>query len=162
MVCDVDKLLLTSPNRALPQADEWPNFRWADLSPLLASDYQGWGFFMPQNIKEPNNLMPPELCAGSNYTEFLNGTWGWADTDCQAPYPFMCKVTRASLPPLHVVPLLCGHACNHKNTTLPVQQPCGHLCPCSPAYVQLHDSVPDDVRFCHERGDGNPGREGLH
>jgi hypothetical protein len=77
-----------------PQADEWPNFRWADLSPLLASDYQGWGFFMPQNIKEPNNLMPPELCAGANYTEYLNSTWGWADTDCQAAHPYMCKVTR--------------------------------------------------------------------
>jgi hypothetical protein len=82
---------------------------------------------MPQNIKEPNNLMPPELCAGSNYTEFLNGTWGWADTDCQAPYPFMCKVTRAwlrSLPNVAFWPRLPAF-----------QAPKHHPSPRSPAHV---------------------------
>jgi hypothetical protein len=69
-------------------------FRWADFSPLLPTDFHGWGYFMPQNIKEPNNLVPPELCAGANYTETLNGTWGWADTSCDSKAPFICKTLR--------------------------------------------------------------------
>ncbi len=76
------------------QAEEWPLFRWADFSPLLPTGYQGWGYFMPQNIKEPNNLVPQEMCAGANYTELLNGTWGWADTNCNSKFPYICKTLR--------------------------------------------------------------------
>ena len=89
-----------SPATCLPQADEWPNFRWADFSPLLVGDYQGWGYFMPQNIKEPNNLMPPELCVGANYTEAYKGAWAWADTNCGDAYPYMCMNTRERAAPV--------------------------------------------------------------
>jgi hypothetical protein len=75
---------------------EWPAFKWVDGSPFLNNSltYQHWGYFMPQNIKEPNNLIPPELCIGANYTEAYRNTWAWADTNCGDAYPYICMNTR--------------------------------------------------------------------
>ncbi len=67
-----------------------------DGTPFLNNSltYQHWGYFMPQNIKEPNNLVPPELCVGANYTEAYKNAWAWADTNCGDPYPYMCMNAR--------------------------------------------------------------------
>jgi hypothetical protein len=75
---------------------DWPTFKWTDASPFLNNSltYQHWGYFMPQNIKEPNNLIPPELCVGANYTEAYLKAWAWADTNCGDAYPYMCMNSR--------------------------------------------------------------------
>jgi hypothetical protein len=78
---------------------KWPAFSWVDSSPMPANPWSGyqvgaynhWGYYMPQNVIEPNDKMPPENCAGANYTEAWGGAWGWADTNCKVVYPFMCK-----------------------------------------------------------------------
>lgn len=47
----------------------------------------------PGNIREPNNMVPPELCVVANYTEAY-GTppaWGWADTGCGGRHIFICR-----------------------------------------------------------------------
>jgi hypothetical protein len=55
---------------------------------------------------EPNNLItPPEYCGGSNHSEAFGNppTWGWADWNCSARFPVMCKMQ----PPLTA---RCGHS----------------------------------------------------
>ena len=44
-------------------------------------------------LGEPNDFeLPPENCAGANYSEVVkSGVWGWADTACASQYIFMCR-----------------------------------------------------------------------
>ncbi len=81
--------------------DRWPLFGWLDLSPApprngsaLGPVYAHWGYYMPQNILEPNNIFGAEDCGVANATQAYGGAWGWSDTRCNASLPFICRVTR--------------------------------------------------------------------
>ncbi len=76
--------------------EEWPNFRWLDGTPWpsSSSDYKHWGYYMPQNIIEPNNFFGQEYCVGANATEAWAGKWGWADTRCNRPSSYICEQLR--------------------------------------------------------------------
>jgi hypothetical protein len=52
--------------------------------------FMHWGYYMPQNIIEPNDFEPHEMCVGANYTEAYDGAWGWADTQCFRKFPALC------------------------------------------------------------------------
>jgi hypothetical protein len=69
----------------------WPKFSWLDGLPGPKGRYEHWGYFMPQNILEPNNIFPPENCVGANFTEGFDDAWAWSDTKCAAKFPYMCK-----------------------------------------------------------------------
>ena len=73
-------------------ATTWPKFAWTDgtLGPN-STTYGHWGYYMPQNIIEPNNLFPPELCAGANASQTYDQAWGWSDTGCSVVAPFVCR-----------------------------------------------------------------------
>ena len=76
--------------------DIWPAFRWIDSSPgpNRTGTYQHWGYYMPQNIIEPNNFFGREYCVGANATERWNVSWGWADFKCDRPSSYMCRQSR--------------------------------------------------------------------
>ncbi len=40
-----------------------------------------------------------ENCAGANFTQYQDGTWGWADTRCDAQHPFICQIPLPAPPP---------------------------------------------------------------
>ena len=76
-----------------------PACRWIDGSPRPRNPHPGfntsgaydhWGYYMPQNIIEPNDFVPHENCVGANYTEAWGGAWGWADANCFAKFPALC------------------------------------------------------------------------
>jgi hypothetical protein len=70
----------------------WPRFSWIDGSPgPNRTTYQRWGYYMPQNILEPNAIFPPENCAGANFTEGYDGVWAWSDAGCSLKFPYICK-----------------------------------------------------------------------
>jgi hypothetical protein len=77
----------------------WPAFTWLDSASAPSNHWKGftrgsyshWGYYMPQNVIEPNDKFPPENCAGANYSQAWGSGWGWADTNCSGVHPFMCK-----------------------------------------------------------------------
>ena len=81
----------------------WPNFTWIDRDNVVyVGDYQHWGVMQPGFILEPNNLVPPENCAGSNLTMGIvkfdktfgvDEVGGWADQPCQAKHPYICELS---------------------------------------------------------------------
>ena len=100
--------LLTSAHRLTPGAllpgyhtfywmglnvtGSWPRFNWIDgLAGPNRSTYQHWGYYMPQNILEPNNIFPPENCAGANFTQAYDIAWAWSDASCSVKAPYICK-----------------------------------------------------------------------
>jgi hypothetical protein len=79
--------------------ENWPIFTWTDQTPYTMNvSWDNWGYYMPQNIREPNNIFRDELCGGANYsqrnTNLRPAIWGWADTKCNAQYPIMCRKNR--------------------------------------------------------------------
>jgi hypothetical protein len=52
--------------------------------------------YLPDYLKEPNNLFGMEYCAGANASEMTGGMFGWSDERCTVRAPYMCKVTRES------------------------------------------------------------------
>ena len=91
-------------------SEAWPDFRWIDHSAGPGnSSYEHWGRYLPQQEPEPNfNIdAPPETCAGANYSQayFNPAAWGWADQNCAARFPFMCKMLR-EWPGAHIGTLL--------------------------------------------------------
>ncbi len=73
--------------------------RWIDGTPRpknphhpfnTSGGYDHWGYYMPQNIIEPNDFNPHEHCVGANYTEAWDGAWGWADAQCSQTFPALC------------------------------------------------------------------------
>lgn len=81
--------------------ENWPTFFWTDQTPYTANvSWDNWGYYMPQNIREPNNIFKEEFCAGANFSErntnLKPAIWGWADTKCNAKYPIMCRKNRES------------------------------------------------------------------
>jgi hypothetical protein len=80
--------------------NEWPNFKW--LNGMIGPNnwtYNHWGTFEPGTHLEPNDIYPPELCAGANATETYGGAFGWADENCMRPLPFICEVVPPNMPP---------------------------------------------------------------
>ena len=87
-------------------ANNWPKFTHVDATPApnaTNSSYTNWGGYISdvtseaEPVPEPNNLFPPEHCAGANYTESSGLPWMWSDTNCNAAWPFMCKSLRGWL-----------------------------------------------------------------
>ncbi len=83
----------------------WPNFTWVNTDPaVFKGNYQHWGTYMPGRRLEPNNMVAPENCAGSNTTQGImqpdkttimyDGLGGWADHACYEPYIFICEIER--------------------------------------------------------------------
>lgn len=83
----------------------WPNFTWVDRKTVIYNGtYQHWGVLQPGDQLEPNNLVPPESCAGSNLTMgirpadrapvIFDGVGGWADQNCTGQFVSVCKITR--------------------------------------------------------------------
>jgi hypothetical protein len=75
--------------------DYWPAFSWltggTTAAALTARSYSHWGGGWPGVGKEPNRVCPPEDCAGANFTQAYNGTWGWSDEQCDHLFPFVCE-----------------------------------------------------------------------
>jgi hypothetical protein len=75
-------------------------FDWTDKSVATptASTYEHWGSMVTDvgRLPEPNNAMLSENCAVANYSQaFGNPTaWGWADTQCNNKFLYVCKVNR--------------------------------------------------------------------
>ena len=84
----------------VPPVNSWPGFEWMDGTPgpNLTGAYSHWGYYMPQNIIEPNNIYRQENCAGANYSEAYDSAWGWSDTQCDKSYIFMCRDNREQQP----------------------------------------------------------------
>ncbi len=60
--------------------------------------WDNWGYFMPQNILEPNQVFGGEFCGGANFSEYTSqGIWGWADTQCERKAPVLCRQARECL-----------------------------------------------------------------
>ena len=86
------------------QGAVWPNFTWADRSgAVYKGNYQRWGALRlapsgnptaGQVLLEPNNLSPPEHCAGSNITDaaLREGVGTWADQSCFRPFASICEI----------------------------------------------------------------------
>jgi hypothetical protein len=80
----------------------WPDFTFIDGTPAPNASngtYVNWGNYSADptsslTIPEPNNLVPPEHCAGANYTESSNVPWQWSDTNCNSAWPFLCELLR--------------------------------------------------------------------
>jgi hypothetical protein len=74
--------------------ESWPVFHWTDQSPMNGSilEQGHWGYFMPQNIREPNNIYLNEDCVGANLTQVYDGAWGWSDTQCSQRWPALCRI----------------------------------------------------------------------
>jgi hypothetical protein len=96
--------------------EDWPKFYWTDQTPYTMNvSWDNWGYYMPQNIREPNNIFKEEFCGGANYsqrnTNLRPAIWGWADTKCSSKNPIMCRKNRgwllpASLPAAGLLRLL--------------------------------------------------------
>lgn len=76
-------------------ASTWPAWRWLDGSPQpnVTGRYQAWGYYMPQNILEPNNIFGGENCVAANFSQAVaaQGVWGWADARCNLSMPYVCE-----------------------------------------------------------------------
>ncbi len=71
-------------------------------SPAQPSDsYANWGTLVLGRgaaRPEPNNYVIPEFCATANYSQVVNGAWGWSDQNCDDLYIAICKVAAAPPP----------------------------------------------------------------
>jgi hypothetical protein len=80
--------------------DVWPTFTWLTGRPVNGSSYVHWGYlYRPGSHPEPNNVFPPEDCAGANASVAWGGAWGWADARCTLRAPFICELPPPGPPP---------------------------------------------------------------
>ncbi len=81
--------------RVLPY-EGWPYFGWVlqdgSYQKLRNSSFQNWGTFKPGRRREPNNIFPPEMCGGANFTEMVDGLYGWVDARCDMMLASICEV----------------------------------------------------------------------
>ena len=93
--------------RVMPY-EGWPVFGWqlqdGSYQKLYNSSYQAWGVWRPGRRREPNNIFPPELCAGANFTQMADGAYGWVDMRCETLAPSICEVP-CKWPTLRASPL---------------------------------------------------------
>jgi hypothetical protein len=76
-------------------ATTWPKFNWTDITiPPMDKGYRHWGTLVPDGVKEPYQVEPPEFCAVANYTETYGKpcVFGWSDTGCGKQYYPMCRI----------------------------------------------------------------------
>jgi hypothetical protein len=66
----------------------WPDWRWLDPTAGSFGNavYKHWG------NQEPNNDPPLQLCGAGNHSLSYGNAWGWADANCGAKLPFVCKM----------------------------------------------------------------------
>ena len=105
--------------------------------------YNHWGRFKPSKEYEPNNLIvPPENCGGANASEAFGmpSTWGWADWNCSARYPIMCKMQ----PPLVARCDFEGHA-YLLNTTYSPQKQAEQACQLNGGHLVGYDRLAEQV-----------------
>jgi hypothetical protein len=89
------------------------SFQWSDYmfrGVMTAKHYQNWGTYKPGGFKEPYTAGGvAEDCGGSNFTQSVNGVWGWSSAACSASYVSVCRVQRkCTRPPLLRAPLARG------------------------------------------------------
>ena len=53
--------------------------------------YQAWG--IGNGYKRP---FKRNFCAAGNFSETVQGVWGWADADCSTPLIFICETKGGS------------------------------------------------------------------
>lgn len=72
-------------------SSNWPNFTQIDRT--FTTKYRNWGTYSsPQvNKAEPNNLMEPEWCLATNYSQAVRNAWGYQDTMCTSKFVAMCR-----------------------------------------------------------------------
>ncbi len=73
--------------------------KWRQLDKTVNSTYTHFGMFNytgPGNtnlsIPEPNGKARNEMCLMANYSQAYNGSFGWADANCNNKYIFMCRI----------------------------------------------------------------------
>jgi hypothetical protein len=71
---------------------QWPDFRWLSTSvpPPTYNTYEHWAH--SEAINEPNNLDGADYCAVANSSLMESNAWGWADWNCTAQLPYICRV----------------------------------------------------------------------
>ncbi len=87
----------------------WPTFEYLSYSvPAPDQDnYEHWA--ASDNWREPDNRAGGEYCGAANYTEIFSDAWGWADFNCTAAMPYICRQDgEPAAPPLGA----CG-ACSY-------------------------------------------------
>jgi hypothetical protein len=105
--------------------------------------YSHWGKFNPGNKAEPNNLIvPPEFCGGANASEAFGSpaTWGWADWNCTARFPILCKVQ----PPLVARCDWSGRS-YLLNTSYTAHKQAESNCQLSGGHLVGYDTLPEQV-----------------
>jgi hypothetical protein len=63
------------------------------LDELLTTTHAPCCSYLPDFVREPNNMFGYEYCAGANASEATNGAFGWSDESCSTMAPFMCKIS---------------------------------------------------------------------
>ena len=73
--------------------------KWKQLDKTVNSTYRHFGMLNytgPGNSNltspEPNGKTKNEMCLMANYTQAYNGSFGWADANCNNKYIFMCRI----------------------------------------------------------------------
>jgi hypothetical protein len=71
---------------------QWPDFRWLSTSvpPTMYDTYEHWAH--SDTINEPNNLGGADFCGVANSSLMERNAWGWADWNCSAQLPYICRV----------------------------------------------------------------------
>jgi hypothetical protein len=74
-------------------ATSWPEWKWVDPTAGRFSNaaYKHWG------MEQPDNDPPMQLCGAGNYSLQHGGAWGWADANCGAKLPFLCKMISTTM-----------------------------------------------------------------
>jgi hypothetical protein len=99
----------------------WPFFSWAvngsGGAVLTSRSYTHWGTDRGGAGREPNNVCPPEDCAGANYTQAYDGAWGWSDAACDQQFPSLCEVPLQRPPPPPQAPPAAGGLLRYSNAS---------------------------------------------
>jgi hypothetical protein len=63
---------------------------WHRRDKSVSTSYQHWGQYTEGAIiqQEPNEY---ENCAGGNFTQSYGKAAGWADTNCDSEYIYICR-----------------------------------------------------------------------
>ncbi len=75
------------------QTNAWPAFVWDNGAPAPSNEtYSHWGIGS-DSIQEPNNTLGNENCVVANFSQTFDtpAAWGWADTQCDQRFSFMCR-----------------------------------------------------------------------
>lgn len=100
-------------------ASAWPVFDWLHrVFPTPDErEYTHWG--VGRGVREPNNIGGQELCAGSDATLGYDGAWGWADFNCSALWPFICRLQGGCSVAVWGKCMRVTCACRHSGIRLP-------------------------------------------